>query len=144
MKRVAWFLFGVSVCYACGNTGGKEEDSVAGTYVREYSNEILNQLSGDKVGMRTVRDTLYITSEGDGYKIQNAKWSMNDYDGDGWQNMKHAESAPLHSFKAMYDRNSRTLSSQHGSVPPLVVSADGKLSVGNKSEIAYVKVGERN
>ena len=140
MKRVAWFLFGVSICCACGNTGGKNEDSVAGTYVREYSNEILNQLSGDKVGVRTVRDTLYITSAGDGYSIENTKWSMNDYDNDGWQNMKHGESGPLPSFKASYDNSTRSLISDVSSVPPIVVGNDGKLSIGSKSEIAYVKV----
>jgi hypothetical protein len=140
MKRVAWFLLGVSVCYACGNAGNKEENSVAGTYVREYSNEILNQLSGDKVGMRTVRDTIYITSAGDGYKIENAKWSMNDYDDQGWKSMEHAESGPLHSFSATFDKHSRSLVSDQNSVPPLVVGDDGKLSIGSKSEIAYLKV----
>jgi hypothetical protein len=141
MTRVAWFLVGISVCSACGNAGSaSEEDSVAGTYVREYSREILNQLSGDKVGMRTVRDTLYVIPAGDKYKIENAKWSMNDYDEDGWQNMEHGESGPLPSFNAIYDENARTLNSDGNSVPPLVIAEDGKISVGKKSDIAYVKV----
>ena len=141
MTRVAGFLVGVSICYACGNSeSANENDSIAGTYVREYSREILNQLSGNKVGMRTVRDTLYITAAGDEYKIENSKWSMNDYDNEGWQNMKHGESGPLPIFNASYDKNSRTLSSDGNQAPPLVIAEDGKLSVGNKSEIAYVKV----
>ena len=141
MNRVAGFLVGVSICYACGNSeSANEKDSIAGTYVREYSREILNQLSGNKVGMRTVRDTLYISSAGDGYKVANSKWSMNDYDNDGWQNMKHGESGPLPTFNASYDRGSRTLSSEGNAAPPLVLAEDGKLSVGKKSEIAYVKI----
>ena len=48
MTRVAGFLVGVSICYACGNgESANEKDSIAGTYVREYSREILNQLSGN-------------------------------------------------------------------------------------------------
>ena len=140
MKRIAWFLFGVSVCYACGNTGSHEQDSVAGIYIREYSTEILNQLSGDKVGIRTFRDTLYITSAGGGYKIDNSKWSMNDYDSDGWKNMEHGESGPLPSFKASYDATSRTLEAEGNVAPPLVMAEDGKLSVGKESQISYAKI----
>jgi hypothetical protein len=141
MTRVAGFLVGVSICYACANSEStNEKDSIAGTYVRVYSREILNQLSGNKVGMRTVRDTLYISSVGNEYKVANSKWSMNDYDNDGWQNMKHGESGPLPTFNASYNKDSRTLNSEGGAAPSLVIAEDGKLSVGNKSEIAYVKV----
>jgi hypothetical protein len=140
MKRVAWFLFGVSFFYACGNAANNEKDLIAGVYVREYSNEILNQLSGNKVGMRTVRDTLYITSSGDEYEVENSKWSINDYDNDGWKDMEHSESGPLPSFNASYDQTSRTLIPRQNSVPALVIASDGKLSVGNKSEVAFVKV----
>jgi hypothetical protein len=142
MKRAVVFLAGLSVCYGCGNTeSASEKDAIAGTYVREYSREILNQLSGNKVGMRTVRDTLYISSAGDKYKVQNTKWSMNEYDNDGWQNMKHGESGPLPSFQATFDEEANTLKSESpGMVPDLVIGSDGKLSVGKKSEIAYTKI----
>lgn len=140
MKRVVVFLVGVSICYSCGNTESSSgDDSIAGTYVREYSREILNQLSGNKVGMRVIRDTLYITSTQDGYKVENAKWSMNDYDNGGWQDMNHSESKPLPSFTATYDSESRTLNGE-SAAPDLVLSEDGKLSVGGKSDIAYAKV----
>lgn len=141
MTRVGGFLIVVSICYACGNAeSSKGSDSVAGTYVREYSREMLNQLSGNKLGMRTVRDTLYITSTGDEYSVMNSKWSMNDYDNDGWKNMKHGESGPMPAFKASYDEKSKTLSPRGGAAPALTIAADGKLSVGEKSEIAYVKI----
>lgn len=140
VRCAAVFLVGVSICYACGNAErtSSGDDSIAGTYVREYSREILNQLSGNKMGMRTVRDTIYITSVGEDYRVRNAKWSMNDYDNDGWQNMEHGESGPLASFTAKYDESSRTLNS--GSAPNLIIAEDGKLSVGGKSEIAYAKI----
>jgi hypothetical protein len=81
---------------SCSSSESKsKEATVAGVYVREYSHEILNQLSGNKVGMRTIRDTLYIRETDTGYRVVNAKWRMNDYDEDGWQNMEHGESGPL-------------------------------------------------
>ena len=142
MTRVTIFLVGVSICYACGNAENvRDVDSIAGTYVREYSREILNQLSGNKIGMRTVRDTLYVTSTEDGFNVRNSKWSLNDYDDGGWHNMEHDESGPLPSFAAKYDRQSRTLSAETaGMTPALVIAEDGKLSIGNKSEIAYLKI----
>ncbi|RAW01969.1 hypothetical protein [Pseudochryseolinea flava] len=138
--RVVSFLVGVSICYGCGNSesASSSNESISGTYVREYSSEILNQLSGNKMGMRTVRDTIYISTAGEKFKVENAKWSMNDYDQEGWKNMEHAESGPLPAFTAEYDESSRTLNS--GSAPDLVISEDNKLSVGGKSEIAYAKI----
>lgn len=127
------------ICYACGTKENASEDLISGTYVREYSREILNQTSGNKLGMRTVRDTIYISSQGEGYQIKNVKWSMNDYDNDGWQDMKHSESKPLPLFTATYDSKSRTLNSE-SPAPNLVLADDGKLSVGGKSDVPYAKV----
>ncbi|HEX5171928.1 MAG TPA: hypothetical protein VFW11_22265 [Cyclobacteriaceae bacterium] len=142
MTRVAICFIGVAICYACGNAeNAGEADSITGTYVREYSREIINQLDGNMVGMRTVRDTLYITSVENGYKVRNSKWSMNDYDDDGWQNMEHGESGPLPSFTAKYDKTSRTLTSETARMTPdLVIAEDGKLSIGSKSEVAFTKI----
>ena len=140
MKRLALFVLGTSIFFACDTAETSTSDSIAGTYVREYSREILNQLSGNKVGMRTVRDTLYISSSGNGYKIVNARWRMNDYDNDGWQNMEHAEGGPWPSFDATYDSNSKSLNSEiTGGAPSLLVD-DRRISVGGKSNIVYNKV----
>lgn len=140
MKHFVGFLIWISICWACGNPNkdGERADSISGTYVREFSREILSQSNGAKMGMRTVRDTLYVTFEGDGYKVRNTRWSMNDYDDDGWRDMEHAEGGPLASFTATYDEASRTLTS--GSAPKLVIAEDGRISVGGKSEIAYSKI----
>jgi hypothetical protein len=141
MKRVVVFLMGISLCCACGDAErASGDDSVAGTYVREYSKEILNQLNGNRVGMRTVRDTLLITSVGDSYQIQNFKWRMNDYDNEGWQDMKHGEAGPMPTFKAAYDKKNGTLNSKSPRVTPTLTLADGKLSVGKTSDIAYSKI----
>lgn len=142
MKRLALFLLGTSICCACETAETSTDDSIAGIYVREYSREILNQLSGNKVGVRTVRDTLYISPSGNGYKIVNARWRMNDYDNDGWQNMEHAEGGPWPSFDATYDSNSKSLNAETtGGAPSLLVD-DRRISVGGKSDVVYSKVDE--
>ena len=142
VKRVAVFLIGVSICYACGNAeSAKGEDSIAGTYVREYSSEILNELSGSKVGMRTIRDTLFIAMNGNSYKVTNSKWRMNDYDNDGWRNMEHAESGPIPTFDATYNETSGLLSpSAAGVAPELSIGKDGTLLVGKKSKIPFTRI----
>jgi hypothetical protein len=141
MKRVAWFLFGVSVCYACGNAeSASKGDSISGTYVREYSSEILNELSGNKVGVRTVRDTIFISSTEAGYKIENAKWSMNDYDEEGWRNMEHSEVRPLEPFEATYNSEDGVLSPKvSGVAPNLIINNNGELLVGKNSK-PYLKL----
>lgn len=142
MTRVVGFIVGASILYGCGSAEGtSQEDSITGTYIREYSNEILNELSGNKVGMRTTRDTIYISAADNGYRVENSKWSMNDYDQDGWRNMEHGEFGPMAPFDAIYNEDIKTLSSKNSGVAPdLVIGEDGKLSVGKKSQIAYTKI----
>lgn len=138
MKGIDGCLIGVLICYACGNAERANHDSIAGTYVREYSSEVITQLTGEKVGVRTVRDTLYISAAGKQYKVENAMWRMNDYDNDGWQNMEEAKFGPFPPFIAIYDETSRTLNSR--TAPDIVVSEDGKLFVLGESEIVYAKL----
>jgi hypothetical protein len=142
MTRVGVFLVTVSICYACGTAeSGSENDLIAGTYVREYSTEILNQLSGRKMGMRTIRDTLFVSEAADGYKISNSKWRMNDYDNDGWRNMEHAESGPLPSFEATYNKSESTLNARvTGIAPELFIDRDGKILVGKKAKVPFTRV----
>lgn len=139
MMRGVCLVIGGLICYACGTKESVSEDLVSGTYVREYSREILNQTSGNKLGMRTVRDTLYISAQGEGYQVKNVKWSMNDYDSDGWQNMMHSDTRPLAAFSAIYNAETRTLKNG-SSGPDLLIAEDGTLSVRGKSEIAYSKI----
>ena len=117
-----------------------DDDSIAGIYVREYSTEILNQLSGEKVGIRTFRDTITITEAEDGYRVENTKWRLNDYDQEGWRNMTHGETKPLPTFLAKYDEASNSLTSDNPQIIPPLHVEDGKLFVGATGKTAYVKV----
>lgn len=139
MKCFAWIYIGCCICYGCGNAENSTDDSIAGTYVREHSREILNQLSGNKVGMRTVRDTIYVSSSGDGYRIVNARWRMNDYDNDGWQNMEHGEGGPWPPFEATYDVKSKSLNPRTTAGVPSLSVEENTISVGGKSDIVYSK-----
>lgn len=140
IKRVVCISMVAFASYGCGHVDASGSGVVAGTYVREYSREILNQLSGEKVGMRTVRDTLYITSTGDGYKVANAKWRMNDYDNDGWKNMEHGENGPWPVFQAKYDESAKSLTADPAGAVPSLVFENNTISVGDKSDIKYHKV----
>ncbi len=138
------FIF-LCVCgwvFTSCSTGERKsgDDAIAGIYVREYSTEILNQLSGEKVGMRTFRDTIRITSEQEAYRVENTKWQMNDYDQEGWRNMKHGETKPLPTFEARYDEASNSLTSDNPQLIPPLRLDDGKLFVGETGKTAYLKV----
>jgi hypothetical protein len=127
---------------SCSNSESKDssDDKISGIYVREYSKEILHQLSGNKVGMSTFRDSIKITESSDGYHVVNTKWKMNDYDQDGWQDMKHGESRPLPEFDATYDAQAKTLNPKTSGIAPALYIDKDRLSVGPKSKIAYTKV----
>ena len=135
------FIGVLSSIFTSFSTGeSKSDDSITGVYVREYSKEILHRMNGSKVGMTIFRDTIRISESDGGYHVVNTKWRMNDYDQDGWQDMKHGESRPLPEFDGSYDEVARTLNPKvSGIVPPLHIEK-GQLSVGPKSKIAYTKI----
>ena len=138
MKDVDCFLIGVLICYACGNAQRAIDNSIAGIYVREHSRKILTQPGSNKTGVSTIRDTLFITTAGKQYKVENSIWCLNDYDDKGWQNMEDAESGPFPPFIAIYDETSRTLNSR--SAPDIVISEDGELFILGESKIVYTKL----
>jgi hypothetical protein len=142
MCRMTLAVLGIFgwVSFSCSSTENNTNDSVSGVYVREYSKDVLHQTSGDKVGMTTFRDTIRIAKSGEDYHIQNSKWKMNDYDQDGWQDMKHGDNRPLPEFDASYDEGSKTLSPKSSGVVPTLYIKQDQLSVGEDSKIAYTKI----
>src|SRR6478752_2992819 len=82
-------------------TRGKDTSSsgdISGAYAKEYSFKVVNQETGTEIGMRTIRDTIFIQSAEIGYIVSNKKWTLNDYDREGWQNMEHSENRPMQTF----------------------------------------------
>jgi hypothetical protein len=115
--RMTYFVAVGFAIFAC-STGSESRtnDDVSGTYVREYSFKVINPETGIEVGVRTVRDTIFIQSAGNGYEISNNKWKLNDYDKEGWQSMAHSDDRPIPLFTAALDSKSISLISAEGKV----------------------------
>lgn len=122
-------------------TRGQDADSsdeISGAYAREYSFNVINPETGNEIGMRTIRDTIFIRPVERGYEVANAKWKLNDFDRQGWQNMKHDEDRPLPAYIATFDRIENTLNSE--SAPPLYLNqSEGSLSKDKKGDNPYRK-----
>ena len=97
-------------------------------------------MNGSKVGTTTFRDTIRIIQSEKGYHVVNTKWRMNDYDQDGWQDMKHGENRPLPEFDASYDESAKALNPKNSGIVPSLHINEGELSVGPASKITYTKI----
>lgn len=84
-------------------------DKISGAYVREYTFKVIHPESGNEIGMRAIRDTIIIRSIKATYEVSNNRWSLNDYDQDGWKNMEHAEDRPLPTYTAAYEPETGSL-----------------------------------
>jgi hypothetical protein len=125
-----------------GVSGGGSVDNVSGTYVRRYAAEITNPNTGDKVGIRQIRDSIFINSTDNGYQVSNRKWRMNEYDKDGWVSMAHADDRPLQTFLASYDERSEKLNPLNSSMTQSIfIDEEGsKLFLNSSKDIEYTKV----
>jgi hypothetical protein len=128
---------------SCSTKESNESSRLAtGVYVREYSFEVSNPETGKKIGMRQVRDSIFVQPGRDGYQVSNSKWRMNDYDNEGWVSMAHADDRPLPTFLASYDAQTKSLNSSNSNVSQtIIVDAENeKLYKGKSDDKAYIKV----
>lgn len=116
------------------------DDAASGVYVREYAVEISNPNTGEKLGMRKVRDSIFVRQSEGGYEVANRKWRMNDYDQEGWVSMVHADDRPMPPFLASYDEISHSLTSTNDNVSQSLLVENGKLFRNSSKEIEYKKV----
>jgi hypothetical protein len=128
-------------CNSESNPSSASTDA-SGVYVREYAMEVTNPNSGDKVGMRQIRDSIFVERKDNGYKVTNRKWRMNDYDQEGWVSMEHADDRPLSTFTASYDETSSELlpKGETGSRSIFVDQKNGKILRNKSKDIEYLKV----
>lgn len=109
ISTVFSLLVGLLV-FSCGLKNNHfESGRISGIYVREYTFKVINLESGTEIGMRTIRDTIIIRSIKAAYEVSNNKWSLNDYDQDGWKNMEHAEDRPFPTYTATYESETGSL-----------------------------------
>lgn len=103
---------GVSSCNS-KEQKAKNSDEISGVYVREYSIKILNAESGKEVGVRTVRDSIFIKPFEDMFEISNHKWANNNYDHEGWRNMEHSDDRPKSSYLSTYNTIDKVLKTEN-------------------------------
>lgn len=130
---------GILSCTTSADSGRSDAD-VSGVYVREYAYEISNPETGKKLGMRRVRDSIFIERSDNGYQVSNRRWRMNDYDQEGWVNMAHSENRPLPTFFASYDEELKALAPEGFNPIQQILIDEGRLFKDRDKEIAYQKV----
>lgn len=141
MKSKMSFIFAVGFAiFSCSN--GRDSgsgDEISGAYVREYSFKVAHPETGNVIGMRTVRDTIFIRSKEISYEVSNNKWRLNDYDKEGWQNMEHAEDRSMLTFQTTFNSTDGLLNSE--SMPHLFLDLGrGQLYKDKSREKPYQRL----
>src|SRR5687768_2905876 len=110
LKLILFFACGLGfvACNSSENSRGSG-DKASGVYTREYSSEITHPETGTKLGIRKIRDSIFVRAVDGGYEISNHKWRLNDYDQEGWVSMQHADDRPLPTYIAAFDKQSNAL-----------------------------------
>jgi hypothetical protein len=140
--KIVWAALVSLSIFACTSkeTGYPRSDEVPGTYTNTYSVNVIDAETGDVIGTREVRDTIFIRREGDGYEVSNRKWLQNDYDRNGWVDSMQGEIEPMKTYKAEYNLKTGLLRPvEENSRPPLFLE-DEKIYWGEVRALEYLKV----
>lgn len=144
MKGLAILVTVGIVVFACRTRegSGSQKDDISGTYVREYSFEVVNSETGVHLGMRTIWDTIFIQSISIEYEVSNKKWERNDYDNEGWQSMEHADDRPMPSFRGAFSATDNSLRPQQDGLRAILyfVADKSALQKGKSEKSLYSKV----
>ena len=100
IARVYFIVIVAISTNSCGIKDHSNSDKISGAYVREYSFKVTNPETGNEIGMRTIRDTIFIHPVGKIFEVSNHKWKLNSHDRVGWQDMRHDEDRPMTTFKS--------------------------------------------
>jgi hypothetical protein len=84
-------------------------EGVTGTYVHSYSAEVIDPTTGEVMGTRMVRDTIFIKESGDKFEVANRKWMDNDYDNDGWLIPESESDRGMPTYLAEFDTTRKRL-----------------------------------
>lgn len=141
MKRGLGVIVAVGiVVFACRTKDhSRSNDKISGTYVREYSFKVVNPETGNEIGLRTIRDTIFVNPKQNGYEVSNNKWRLNDYSKEGWQNMGHTEDQPMPTYIAAYDPSDSSLNAEHA-LPLYLELIGGNLYKGEKGDAPFRRV----
>lgn len=134
--KTSLVLFGLLV-WSCVVT--ESSDKISGVYTREFSFEVVNPEPGTRLGVRTIRDSIFIEVLGDAYEVSNRKWRKNDFDSDGWQSMDHSEDRPMATFRGRFNKGTMSLISESEPYRHLEFSED-KVFLGRDKAVSYQKL----
>lgn len=139
MKFTISLIFLGLLLASCQTGNDSKEFDIPGTYVREYSFKVIHPETGDEIGTRTIRDTIFIHTKDELlYEVSNSKWMLNDYDGEGWRSMEHAEDRPMPPYQARFDPIDSAIRSEFN--PPLYLDpSTSRLYQGVKGREYYLK-----
>jgi hypothetical protein len=142
MKSKIAFIVAVGFAiFSCSKgRNADSSDEIPGAYAKEYSFKVVNQDTGDEIGMRTIRDTIFIRYVETDYEITNRKWRLNDYDIEGWQSMEHDEDSPTPTFIGRFNSADSTMIFE--SRPVLHFDLRNSILYREKSTISYKKTSE--
>lgn len=140
MKIIPVIISASLMSCSSGGDSRTAESDITGTYVREYAFEVSNPETGKRIGLRQIRDSIFVKRSDEGYQVSNRKWRMNDYDQEGWTSMQHAEDRPFPTFFASYDNRLGTLIPENSTlINPIVVDKD-RLFKGTGKKNAYQRI----
>jgi hypothetical protein len=137
----------VVVCFtilgcASKETGDARSEDVSGTYTNSYSAEVIDAETGEVIGTRVIRDTIFLRREGNGYEVSNRKWLQNDYDGNGWVDSMQGEIEPIETFKAEHNLKTGLLKPLDGNSRPPLFLEDEKIYWGEEKALEYLKADD--
>lgn len=123
---------------SCQPKGDSSDADITGTYVSEYSYKVIRPNTGQELGLRTIRDSIFIYADGNRYRIENRKWSSNDYDDDGWRSRLHSDNRPIPTYTAQFNHDKMSFIDPNHL--PLFIDPIGRCLHVGQSGVCYSKV----
>jgi hypothetical protein len=140
MKTLQASFLSLLVLASCERKPFRSEEKIAGVYARETSFEVKHLETGKTLGRSTIRDTIFINEHQQGFQVSQAKWRLNDFDQQGWQNQQHAEDRPSPPYQAIFDPVDRSLQPTSSGLPLYVDLENGQVFKSKNRHQVYLKV----
>jgi hypothetical protein len=129
----------------CKTIENESSDSktVVGTYVHTYTADVIDPETGEVMGSRTVKDTIFIREADENFEVSNHKWMDNDYDNESWILPESEADRAMPTYIVEYDTAAKKLiPSDDKKRVPLYVAAD-RIYWGDEKALEYMRVSEQ-
>jgi hypothetical protein len=145
MLKVSVLVLLMSVSSGCKviENDSLSGEHVAGTYVHTYKADVLEVETGEVMGTRTVRDTIFIKKAGEKFEVSNRKWMDNDYDNEGWILPESKADQAMPTYFVKYDSVKRKLMPDPGEKKRIPLYVDGdRLYWGEAKALEYLRIDD--